>query len=385
MLPKTIRRVFYSAVIHLALCTCALFGQSTNTNPTCSQVNGQCDDLPPDLLSVSYPAGVVNVAAENQNPTFLLSAVGLDPLSGTELVPPQPGGKASGVSYAYIEFVNHPCSGPSPSQAGYAWADLYPHAAFVPGQAQTLGGFLSFSSAPPTGSYYACTALIVDNLGNTQQYSLYSGAISSLLAGLPPIQVTGCAICSGPPPVLNGLSITPLAADVTNSPTVVTATLSVTTGNSGLDLYRSEVILYFQGPSQGYSWSSSQSTPYHLALLSGTQNSGTYQAQIKIPQYSPAGSWMAYVSLCDNLGDCQGYQPSQLAALGFSSSATITDALSDTSAPQFKSLSFSEYNSLATTNLVDPDVPITVTLALSDVPLGGGLCQRRWIRWLQRL
>jgi hypothetical protein len=350
---------------------CLLPAQVAPSTPTCSQVNGQCDDLPPKLIDLSYPATPVNAPAENQNPTFTITGTALDPLSGTELSPPVAGGVASGVSYAYIEFVNYPCSGPYPAQTSTAWARLYPQGTFTPGLNQSLSGSLYFDNSAPSGTYYTCYAYISDNLGNSQTYSLFGGSSSPLLAVLPPIQVTGCVVCSAPPPVLQGLSVSPSSADVTNGSGTFTATLAITGAGTGVDIYSSYITLYFVGSSQSYSWGSYSLSPYSLTLLSGDQYNGTYKAQVRIPQHSLPGTWMAYVRVCDNSGNCQTYAPSQLAALGFPSAITIADSNPDTTPPQFKSLSFSEFNSLATTNLVDPEVPITVTLNLSDATTTG--------------
>jgi len=243
-MTESIIRTFCLAVIVTGLIGSHLFAQST---PPCATQIATCDDIPPNLLSVSYPSTTVNVQSENQTGTFMIMATALDPLSGIELVPPMPNtGVASGVQYAYISFQSAPCSSNS-APTYYAYAYLYPPSGtyypppgtFIAGQTQTLTGAIVFDTPYPPGgtyTYYTCSASIYDNVGNRQDYSLYGNQASTLLQGLPSIPVT---VSPGDHtlPVLNALTISPGSADVTNGPKTFTATLNLTTGTSGVNIY----------------------------------------------------------------------------------------------------------------------------------------------------
>jgi hypothetical protein len=201
MTVSMIRTLCRAATLTVFLMACQLLAQlAPQSSPPCATPTATCDDIPPNLLSVSYPTGTVDAQTENLNGTFAVTATALDPFSGTELTPPQLAGVASGVSYAYIQFASSPCSSNSATTA-YAYAELYPPSTtyypppgtFIPGQTQNLAGTLYFDVPyPPMGAYtfYACSASIVDNVGNSQYYSLYGGQTSLLLRDLSPIPVT---------------------------------------------------------------------------------------------------------------------------------------------------------------------------------------------------
>jgi hypothetical protein len=98
------------------------------------------------------------------------------------------------------------------------------------------------------------------------------------------------------------VTVSPKSADVTQASTTFTATLALTGNISALNVYSSYVYLSSSAPNgQNYSWSSSSLGP--LSLQPGnTATAATYQAQIKIPQYSLGGVWMINARLCDGLG-----------------------------------------------------------------------------------
>jgi hypothetical protein len=359
----------FCRVAGLATFAYQLFAQASS-GPTCTQTQ-LCDTLPPNLLSLSYPTTPVNVQSQGQ--TVNVTGTALDPLSGTALNPPQSGGVASGVAYARVEFLSSPCASQN-SQTKSAWAYLSPQGVFTPGQTQNLSGSLFFSTTAANANYYACYAYIVDSVGNVQYYYQNSSQSSPVLQGLPPIQVISNPPTDVTPPALQSLTISPKPGDVTAGPATFTVSFTATDDISGVSVYYPSLIaLSMVGTSnQFYEWASYQLSP--IALISGDKNNGKFQAQIKIPRYSPGGTWLISAVLCDNANNCSQYSSSQLATKGFDSSVTITDSQSDTTAPQLVSLSFAQNGTTLTTNLLYPDTPITISLQTSDAPaaIGGG-------------
>jgi hypothetical protein len=176
----------------------SIFGQKTS-NPTCTLVAGQCDDIPPIVLQISYPTTPVDVTTQSQNVPLTILAV--DPLSGTEQVPPLPGGIASGVAGASINLQSVPCGSPLTAQTKYASGYAYaspPPTGYTQTTQQTLTGSIYFAQNSSSSSYYVCSASASDALGNSRYYSDLS---SAPLAGLPAIQVT-----ASPVPVLPVIS-----------------------------------------------------------------------------------------------------------------------------------------------------------------------------------
>ena len=226
MAYQLMRLICRAGLLVSLLLNCHLFAQ-TPTIPPCATPTAPCDDIPPNLLSLSYPTTPVNAQTQNQTGSFIVTAIALDPLSGTELSPPKPGGVASGVYYASITFQSSPCSLPSP-QTTYAYATLYPQGAFTPGVAQTISGPLYFDTNAVSGNYHACSASIADVLGNSQVYYENTSQSSFLLQALPPISVVSIPPPDTTPPVLHGLSITPTLANLTSSPATFTAILTTT-------------------------------------------------------------------------------------------------------------------------------------------------------------
>ena len=319
------------------------------------------DDIAPNFISISSPTGTINALTQQQSVT--VTAVALDPLDA----PVADGGIASGVSYAYIQFSGPTCAQPTYSLPPNYFLVLEPQGAFVEGQNQTLSGTLQVSPDSTPGTYYACYAYVYDAAGNYQYYNNEYGQTSALLQALPSFQV----LANGTPPVLTSFTLSPSPADVTSGAQTITATLSATDSGPGVSLsYPSYVYLYAVSAGGVYQYSYSYEYA-NWTLLSGTSTNGTFQVQLKIPQYSVPGTWMAYVSLCDTNSLCKYYQASDLQTANFTSSVIITDSNPDTTPPQLTSISLVQNGNTLSTNLVEPDFqnqrnPITVNVTAAD-------------------
>jgi IPT/TIG domain len=117
------------------------------------------------------------------------------------------------------------------------------------------------------------------------------------------------------PPSLVGLAIAPSSVDTSSADQLVTITVHLTDGLSGVSSYYNT--LWFDGPGGR----GSESTSFRR--VSGTASDGTYEATIRFPRYSKNGVWKIEMDLEDNAGNRVQLGASQLEAKGLPATVTV--------------------------------------------------------------
>ncbi len=156
------------------------------------------------------------------------------------------------------------------------------------------------------------------------------------------------------PPVLATYSYTPAAFDVSFADTPLTGAVQATDNSSGLQ----SAFLAFYSPS------GNRRVDCHSSAgsYSGTLTSGTFTCMGLFPRYTETGQWqLQFLSITDRAGNTATYTKDQLAAMGFSTTLTLTGT-SDTSAPSLVSYSFSP----SSITLAGSPVTLTGTIAATD-------------------
>lgn len=103
-------------------------------------------------------------------------------------------------------------------------------------------------------------------------------------------------------PVLTSISVTPASVDTAGGDQVITATLTVTDDESGLNF--GNIFLYNASGDFVDAVFFNTSATY---LISGTATNGTYEVQATVPQYGAPGTWEVRVLLRDNMDQDRRY------------------------------------------------------------------------------
>ena len=165
------------------------------------------------------------------------------------------------------------------------------------------------------------------------------------------------------PPVLQGFSFSPAAINTQTGAQTVTVTAHITDDLSG---FAGSRWVSFTSPS------GNQHEYGYFILTSGNANDGMYQASVSFPEYGEAGNWNAGVDLRDAVGNERIYLPSDLSALGFPTTVTITST-QDITAPVLQGFSFSP----AAINTQTGAQTVTVTAHITDDL--SGFAGSRWV------
>ncbi len=179
--------------------------------------------------------------------------------------------------------------------------------------------------------------------------------------------VLGSAFCTLPPPlsaqvdtappVLTGLTFSPMAVNTTSSSATVTVTAQVTDDLSGVQ----QVNVDFVSPS------GSQAVQANLNLSSGSNLNGTWTGIATVPAYSEPGTWTAGpVYSWDTVLNGRDYSTAQLQALGFPTQLSVTTN-PDTAPPVLTGLTFSPMAVDTTSSSATVTVTAQVTDDLSGV------------------
>jgi len=159
------------------------------------------------------------------------------------------------------------------------------------------------------------------------------------------------------PPQLVDLSFTPSSVDVTSSAQTVTFTVHVTDNLSGI----SGVSVNLRSPT-GVQNHGGFGFPGPGVVLDGT-----FDVPVQIQRYSEPGTWtVAFVQLFDRVGNRSFLDTAALAAAGFPTTISVTDANPDTVAPAISSILISP-NSL---DVSSAPATITVDVNLTDALSG---------------
>jgi hypothetical protein len=269
------------------------------------QVTSNQDTQPPVLTSFTFSPMAINTTTSSA--TVTVTAQVTDNLSGVSAVDMQfdsPGSEIVGCGLNLISGTN------------------------LNGTYQCVLTFPEYSLA---GTWTVYDVFVYDNIDN---YQGYTAADLSALGFPTQLQVTSNQDTQ--PPVLTSFTFSPTSINTTTSSATVTVTAQVTDNLSGV----SSVDMQFNSPGN-------QIVGCGLNLISGTNLNGTYQCVLTFPQYSVPGTWTVYdVFVYDNADNDQGYDASQLTALGFptqlivDSSTTVTLASSDSRAPYGQPITF---------------------------------------------
>jgi hypothetical protein len=144
-----------------------------------------------------------------------------------------------------------------------------------------------------------------------------AGVVFAALAGFASTPLF--AACDTTAPVLTGFNVGPPTIDTTTSSQDVTCSMTMTDDLSGVAFMTCQL-----APPAGVV---EKIPPYCIAFApnSGTPRNGVWSCVITLPRYSPSGVWTIRQALAkDTVGNAIVYTASQLAALGYPSSLTVT-------------------------------------------------------------
>ena len=154
------------------------------------------------------------------------------------------------------------------------------------------------------------------------------------------------------PPVLVDFDFNPKSVNVSSGDAFVTVTLHASDDISGI----LRVDIVFMNPSG--------TAPRECtgSLISGTPNDGLYSCDVRIPQFSEEGTWVASrIELKDNVANYRWVTRPDLDAAGFPTLLSVT-SITDLTAPVLLDFDFNPKS----VNVSSGDAFVTVTLHASD-------------------
>lgn len=239
-------------------------GQSYEFNVT-NTSSTSTDTEVPKLTSFTYSTNTVNVSNGPQQIDFTIIAT--DNLSG--------------IKRAYVYAYS-----PSGQQYEFGWASLT-SGSYLNG---VYKGTIEIPQYAETGQWSFTYIYIEDNVGNYYYPDMQGQSYV--------FQVTSTS-SDTEAPKLTSFTYTPATVNVKNGPAQIDFTIKATDNQSGI--------------SQAYVYAYSESGEYYAygwaSLTSGSNLNGVYKGSITIPQYTPTGKWsFRNVVICDNVGNCGGYQ-----------------------------------------------------------------------------
>jgi hypothetical protein len=263
------------------------------------------DTTPPTLTSLSVVPSSINVSS---GPQFVTLSLGLtDTQSGTSFL-------CGFYCYYGVEF-----TGPSGDQflgeANYNFALSSGTA-----DAGVWTATINFPQYAQAGLWTITALTFHDNVYN---YLSLSTAQLQSLGFSTTVNVTSTPSDSTPP-VLTGLTISPLAVDTSTGPATITLTLGLTDNLSGVDFAAGYVSPNFNNSEIYFTSPSGQQTavlsPYinPFTLNAGTPLNGQWQYSFVLPQFSEGGTWtLQYFQLQDTALNELTLSTSQLKTEGF--------------------------------------------------------------------
>jgi hypothetical protein len=117
-------------------------------------------------------------------------------------------------------------------------------------------------------------------------------------------------------PVLEAVTFTPDAVDVSSSGQTVTARVKTHDNLSGILI----VDVYLSSPSGN---TSDITTTF--SLDTNAEEEGIWVGTFQFPQYIENGEWMAHLRIADNVGNRNSMNPAELAEAGFPNKVTVTN------------------------------------------------------------
>jgi hypothetical protein len=289
------------------------------------------DTTPPSVMSLSFSAATVDVTAAAQNVT--VTATLADDLAG--------------VSYGLITFT---------SPSGQTTGDTY--------FSRVTGTYLNgvYQATVPFARYaepgvWTASIYLRDTAGNTITYS------SATLVGIgfPGRMTVVDANPDTTPPTLLSASFSPSLIDTSTGPQTVTVTLRITDNQSGAVFRIAQPcpVNVHLLRAAGNNVTTLDLWGSNFSLVTGTSQSGFWQAQLTMPQYS-GGSWsLSGLCLSDAITNKVNLTQTQLAAMGINPVLTDVSTPSDITPPTLTGLSLSR--GVIDTSLSGQNVTLTLT------------------------
>lgn len=265
------------------------------------------DVTPPTLVSFSFSPTTIDTSSGAATVTVTVQAV--DSQSGVCIGSTLPG----------------PCPGPTLSlvEFRHVGTSQFVAAGFnlVAGTLNngTFQAELGFPQGSASGTWKISPLLLADQSGNVQVFSEADLAAR----GFPTELLSTAVVEDQTPPALVAFSFTPTTIDTTVGPATVTVTMQATDSGSGVCVLPTCLTgfpMFVEFENAG----STQSQEANFALVSGTLNDGTFEAQVILPQGSAAGTWKAIVGLRDQVRNFQDLLEADLTARGFSTELIVT-------------------------------------------------------------
>jgi hypothetical protein len=207
----------------------------------------------------------------------------------------------------HVGTVNLTAPDSSPVQEDFG---PYPGGGLISGNAQS-GTYLVPIPVSQTGTYTA-VSVEMTSVQNVTNNPPESGSVAVIQQG-----------GDNEPPTLGTINLQPTSGNTTSGPVTVTATIPVTdvappgvtpTGYSG-------GYIFLSSPTGHATAEASLSS---FDLISGDNISGTYQAQLQVPQWAEKGAWtVTDVTLTDNAGNLHDYTGVDLTSITGTPTVTI--------------------------------------------------------------
>jgi hypothetical protein len=169
---------------------------------------------------------------------------------------------------------------------------------------------IQFPQFAEAGIWTVLSVQVRDAVGNAHDYSTAELAALGFAT-----QVTVQSVSDVAAPVLTGFSISPTTVDVSAGPASLTANFSASDDVSGVV----SIEAFIDSPS-------GQRTGGGSFPVASTNATGSFN--ITVPQFAEAGTWTVIsVQVRDAVGNAHDYSASQLAALGFSNTLVVQNAV----------------------------------------------------------
>ncbi|MCS7042518.1 MAG: Ig-like domain repeat protein [Bryobacteraceae bacterium] len=270
--------------------------------PTTLSLTGTADLTPPSLTTYDFAPASLTIGGGPAAVTGSITAT--DNLSGLYL--------------AYIAFY---------SPSGQQRVDCYGTPG-DPSSGTPLNGTYScqgtFHPGAENGQWKVQFVELRDRVDNSRYYT--TGELAAL--GLPTtLQVT--AVTDSSPPVLAGLTLSPLNVNTSTGPASISGVVQATDAGTGV---KQAVVALF-------SPSGAQRVDCATAVLAAGTLNASAPCNGQFPQYSESGAWeVRFVSITDHAGNTATVQKATLQQMGLPVSVTVTGAAA---APPPPGLSFS--------------------------------------------
>jgi hypothetical protein len=290
---------------------------------TTLQVSSTADTTPPNITAFSFTPATIDTTAASANVTVNFTLTD----------------DFAGANFFQVGFLS-----PTGQSRQIASKNLTPSTSVTDSVALT---FPRFSEA---GAWTVSSVFVSDAAGNTLVL-----ATSDLTARGFPTTLAVTSTSDTTPPTLANFGFTPTSINVTGFPATVTVSYQVTDDLSGATTLQA----VFTGPS-GFTTQTASAS-----FAASTSATGT--AAVTFPKGSENGTWtVTSVFLSDASGNTVSLTTAQVAALGFPTQLTVTNAAGDTTPPVIVPTVNPAPNGMGW----NTTVPVTVSWSVTDPESG---------------